>query len=273
MIDKNPPLKKIHIDKLVLWKEANVRKTDPYKDLDDLINNIKKLGLKNPLLVKGKNNEGKYLVFSGQRRLMACAEAGLDEIPSLVHEKITVVEARIISLSENLYRLKMNYNDISEAAKLLLEYYHDRKDVAKALGVTENTVKRYIGYDAVPKPIKDLVGKKKITASQALDLYTKFRDQNKSIKIARELARIPKGPSKTKFYYATRGAKPSDSANKIRKIAKKMKPLVRYEIRIPSAQSDIIKRIAHSNMQKPGETIAEIIDKALIAYAKGTLEL
>ena len=273
MIDKNPPLKKISIEKLEFWEEANVRKTDPYKDLDELTNNIKKIGIKNPLLAKGKNNEGKYLVFSGQRRLMSCTEAGLKEIPCFVHEKITLIEASLLSLSENLYRLKMNYNDIADAAKKLISHYGDRKLVAKALGVTENTVKRYLRYDDVPKQIKALVGQKKISAHQAMDLYSKFPDQDKSIRIARELSRFTSRPQKKKFYYAAKRAKPGDTVNKIRKQAKKMKPFRKYVIEVPPVESNIIQRLARRKNQKPEETIVEMIEIAINAYNQGIIDL
>lgn len=272
MIDKNPPLKKISIDKLELWVDANVRKADPYKELEDLTNNIKKNGLKHPLLVSGLK-DGKYWVFSGQRRLMACAEAGLDEVPCFIHEKINLTEARILSLSENLYRLKMNINDISDAARKLLEHYGNRKDVAKALGVSENTVKRYLSYDDVPQPIKELVGQKKISAQQALDLYSKFPDQDKSVRIARELSRFSSRNEKKKYYYASKYADPSESVNQIRSRAKKMKPFKRYTIELPPVESEQVESLAKKRSQKAPETIAGIIETALEAYSKGTLDL
>ncbi|TAK16708.1 MAG: ParB/RepB/Spo0J family partition protein [Nitrosarchaeum sp.] len=273
MIDKNPPLKAIDILKLELWEEANVRKSDPYKELDDLSNNIKKNGLKNPLLVSGKTKDGIYRVFSGQRRLMACTNAGLKTVPCLVHENITLREARVLSLSENLYRLKMNYNDISDAAKTLLESFGNRKDVATALGVHENTVKRYLSYDDIPQDIKKLVGEKKISAKQAMDLYTKFPDQNKSIKIARELSRYSKRDEKRKYYYAIRDADPKATSTAIKTAAKKMKPFKKYTIELSPKDTQQIQRLATKKSQKDEEVIEEIIGIALQANNDGIIEL
>lgn len=273
MIDKDPPLKYIKIDKLELWEEANVRKTDPYNELDDLTNNIKKVGLKNPLLVKGENSDGKYLVFSGQRRLMACTEAGLKEIPCFVQEKITIDEARALSLGENIYRLRMNYNDISDATIKLIEHYKSRETVANLLGVHENTVKRYLQYSALPQQIKDLVGSKKISARQAMDLYTKFPDQEMTLKIARELSRIKTRPQKQKYYYSAKYSKPKETISDIRKRAKKMKPFARYIIEVAPAESEIIQTLAIKRQQRPEEIIVDIIEKALDANSKGILEI
>ncbi len=273
MIDKQPPLKWIDIDKLVLWPEANVRKSEIYTDYEDLKNNIKKNGIKNPLLVSGKTKEGKYRVFSGQRRLMASTDAGLKQVPCFIHEKITLSEAQLLSFSENLFRLKMNYNDIADAAKKFIEHFKDRKLVAKALGVSENTVKRYLRYEDVPKAIKELVGKRKLSAKQAMDLYSKFPDQDKSIRIAREISRINSRPQKKKLYYAVKYSDTKDSVESIRKSAAKMKPFKRYIIEVPPKENEVIQRISKKRAQKAEETIVDILETAINALENGVIEI
>ncbi len=273
MIDKNPPLKWIEVDKLELWEEANVRKSDLYTDFEDLKNNIKQNGIKNPLLVSGKTKNGIYRVFSGQRRLLAATDAGLKTVPCFIHEKITLSEAQLLSFSENLFRLKMNYNDIADAAKKFLEHFKNRKLVAKALGVSENTVKRYLRYEDVPKAIKELVGKKKLSSKQAMDLYSKFPDQDKSIRIAREISRISSRPQKKNLYYAARYSEPKDTVESIRKTAKKMRPFTKYVIEIPPKENEIIQKISKKKSQKPEDTIVEILETAIEAFGKGVIDL
>jgi ParB/RepB/Spo0J family partition protein len=266
------PLKKINIEYLVLWEEANVRKDEPAEDIEDLANNIKQNGLRVPLLVKEKSTK-EFLVFSGQRRLLACAKAGLPKVPCFVFKNISLNDARILSLSENLYRLKMTYNDVSNAAKSLYEHYGSLDKVSTALGVSKETVKRYLGYNAIPNELKELVGMKKITAAQAIDIYSKFPDQNKSIKIARELSRIQSKPSKQKFYTATRDAKESDSMETIRKNASKIKPSKNYSVALPSAHSKIIEDLATIRFMEPAEFLSRLLEKALIEYQKGTFDI
>ncbi|MGH2638542.1 MAG: ParB N-terminal domain-containing protein, partial [Rhabdochlamydiaceae bacterium] len=53
---------------------------------------------------KKDSKTGKYLVFGGQRRLEACRRIKLDPVPSYVYKDVDMTNARLISLSENLYR-------------------------------------------------------------------------------------------------------------------------------------------------------------------------
>lgn len=273
MIDKDPPLIPILIEKLIFWEEANVRKEEPFEDIDDLAGNIKKNGLRFPLLVKEEIPRKKYLVFSGQRRLMACAKAGLKDIKCYVFKNITLAEARLLSLSENLYRLNMTYNDISNAARLLFEHHKSIDKVANALGVSPQKVKQYLGYNAVPKEIKELVGPKKLTPSQAIDIYTKFPDQNKSIKIAREYVRINNRTERKKFYTAAISANPIDSITQIRKKAVNIKRFVTYNLQLPPTESEIVQKIAKVRFMEADEVLTKLISRAIDAYQKGIIDI
>ena len=132
---QDQPLEYLRIGDLELWAEANVRNHRPMQDIGELAGNIRQNGLRFPLLVKRKRANGKYGVFSGQRRLMACAKAGLERIPCFVFDRIRLQQARILSLSENLHSLPFDSGDRARASKRLLRHFKDTAKVAAALGV------------------------------------------------------------------------------------------------------------------------------------------
>jgi len=102
---------------------ANTRKLDVLIDLDELASNIYAIGLQNPIVVQEVTTNQEYKIISGQRRWLACKRIGLPKIPAIVVPKMTLLEAKIASLSENIYRKKMNDQDVSDAADYLYNYY------------------------------------------------------------------------------------------------------------------------------------------------------
>ena len=124
-----------------LWSDANVRKSEVLTNIEDLAGNIRKNGLRVPLLAKQR--DGRYLVFNGQRRMLACKDAKIKKVPCFVFDDIKLADAQVLSLSENLYREAMTKADKSSAAKTLFEKFKDLRRVALALGVKESTVRSY----------------------------------------------------------------------------------------------------------------------------------
>lgn len=245
MIDERYKVHYIDISKISLWEEANVRKMNVEQGLDDLAGSIKQNGLQYPLLVK-KEGE-RYLVFNGQRRLLACAKAGQRKIPCFVYSDIDIDNARIMSLSENLYRLTMETEDKTHACKMLLRKYGgDKQKVANALGVNVQTVKKYLGFDALPSEMKRMVGEKNMTASQAIKLYNKFPDENIALNIAYEYASIPKTERKQRqsFFTAASYARSADSLKDVHERAKNIEDAIEYRLLLPAKKSQILERAA-----------------------------
>lgn len=251
---------KIDLKRLKLWKEANVRKTDVQLDIRDLAENIKKIGLQNPLIVRQPETaDGDYLVISGQRRLNACNLVNFSPVPCLVLKKISLAEAQIISLSENLYRAPMVEDDISMATAQLYEKYGSITRVAELLGVSEYSVRKNLRYNAVPQGVKEFVGHG-ITQSQAIRIYLQYPDENKQIEVAREMARIKERFEKSKFYQAIKKSRPNDTIQKIRERAKKLAEFVPYEILLPPETSEVIKDTELKTGVEAEEILSTIVE-------------
>ena len=259
----------LDINKLRLWKEGNVRKENVTQNLDELVGNIKENGLQVPLLVK--KNRDQYLVFSGQRRFLACAKADIRNIPCFVFEDIDINDARILSLSENLYRLAMEPRDKSRTCKALLMKYGDKKKVAMALGVNVQTVKKYLGFDAFPNEIKRLIGEKKLTYAQAIKIYTKLADEKKALDVARELAAIPKEERKRKqsFFAAVSRAKPTDSVGDIRKKATRIEESIEYRLLLPAQKSQTLEKVASVRFVEKEDIALDFLMERIDMYERG----
>ncbi len=257
------------ISKLELWKSANVRKSNVLQNIDDLAANIKKIGIRVPLLVKEQNQ--KYLVFSGQRRLEAAKIAGETKIPCIVFKHITESEARILSLSENIYRESMTADDIADAAFLLMQELDSLEAVAKKLGVKPQTVTKYLGYRSIPEELKDLVREHKMNATQAIEVAAKFPDKERAVKVAKEYAKIKKA-DKPRFFKSISLSSPNDDIETVRERSKKLKiekMLKVGDVLFPETDSMLIMSLAKKRQIPPKDLIIWIVHEWLEDYQRG----
>jgi len=253
--------KLLPLEKLELWREANARKSDVFIDVENLAHSIREIGLQVPLIVMEETPNEKYLVISGQRRLQACRMVNYNPVPCIVFKNVTPEQAKIMSLSENLHRRAMNADDISDACDYLYKQLGDLSEVARRLGVSVTTVRRYLGYKNVPEQIKELVKEGKINASQAIFIYTQFPDPQRQIEVARELASIQQRADKSKFFQAVKEARPTDDVPKIRERAKRLAEMKSYTILLPPKTSRSVEKVALEMSVEPEYIIAQIVER------------
>ncbi|MCC5635482.1 ParB/RepB/Spo0J family partition protein [Nostoc sp. CHAB 5844] len=107
------------LSQIILPPSQPRRYFDPVK-LKSLADSIKEVGLLEPIVVR-KNEEDKYELIAGERRLKACEIAGVEEI------SVTIIEcnekkARKLRLVENLQREDLNaYEETIGILELLAE--------------------------------------------------------------------------------------------------------------------------------------------------------
>lgn len=270
-MEDQPKFDHIPLEQLELWEEANVRKSSALVNIQDLAMNIKRNGLRVPLLVKEKIPKKLYLVFTGQRRLEACRMVDYSPVPCFIFKQISLRDAQILSLSENLYREAMTIDDISEAANKLLQIFKDLSKVARALGVTESTVKGYLDYNAVFPELRAMVGrgKGKISAQQAKDIYVKFPDLNRALAAGRELAKITDRTKKKKYHESIRAATPSDTWDSIRHRAEKLIHMKPFKILLPDSKYKVIEKIAYVRKIDEEDLLVNIVEKWIEEYERG----
>ena len=167
----------------------NVRKSKVTEGIDELAQSIREIGLQQPIVVfkKGK----RYEVIIGQRRLLAYKKLGRKEIPALVRRVSDEVEAALISFSENIHRLDLEYRDKMRVAQHLLTVLGSERAVADRLGVSEGTVRNYLGYEAVPESVKRLVDRGRLGAVTAVRIARGIGDPARAEAIARKVVEAP----------------------------------------------------------------------------------
>lgn len=182
------PLK---LEEVEPWEEVNVRRTKVKADIDELAESIKRIGLLEPIVVQQQEN-GKYRIIVGQRRFYAYQQLASTNpekygtIPSIV-KHFDRVKATVASMAENVQRRDLAARDKAVTCKFLLEHFGSTKAVAEELGIGEQTVKKWLGYHAVPEKMKQMVDEKKISAVEAIEISSNVPDEKKAIEIAQKM--------------------------------------------------------------------------------------
>ena len=199
---------------------ANVRKTGMDEGLDDLARSIKEIGLQQPVVVHEQG--GKHFLIIGQRRFLACKKLGMDRIPALIRSVKDDTEAAVISFSENIHRLDLNYRDKMRAAIELRKKLKSIPKVAEHLGVTDQTVRNYLGYEGVPDQLKEMVDRRAISATTAMSIARSVPDEKKAVEIAKKVKEVPSSARRRNIIDVAR-ENPDRSASEVMEIAKKLK--------------------------------------------------
>lgn len=194
-------MKYVPIDQIDISQKGNVRKRKISKNLNELKISLKKIGLQQlPVAIKEGN---RYKIIIGQRRLIAAAQLGWKKIPVIVRSFENITEAKIASLSENVHRVQLSPRDMSDACTYLIDELGSASKVAEVLGVSPQTVQKYLGYRIVPEPLKKMVDDRRITSSDAIKISVNIRDEKKAIKVAEKVSELPR-PAKERVFDVVR---------------------------------------------------------------------
>ena len=162
-------------------------KDHPFQVKDDesfqeLCDSIQKYGVLSPLLARP--TEDGYEIVSGHRRKAAALSLGLDKLPVLVRD-MTDDEAVILMVDSNIQRenllpsekafaYKMKYEALKHQGKAtspqVAAKLRTDDEIGKSMGLSGDTVRRYIRLTYLAKPILDLVDEQRIAFSPAVEL-------------------------------------------------------------------------------------------------------
>lgn len=209
------PLKDITIGNL------NVRTTDKEAGIDELAASIKKYGLLQPIILKGEFGKPPYELVVGQRRYRAQKKLQKDSIRAVFYEQANDLELKMLSLSENMQRVKLNYADIADAITALYkEFGNNARKVARELGVSLPTIYEYVKIDAQATPkAKELLRKGQISRADVKRVIK--ASQGDPTEIDKLLIALPKLTKYEKDRAVDYGKKEKATAAKIIKEAKK----------------------------------------------------
>lgn len=177
------PLNKIFISK------GNVRTRQVEAGLDELAENIKRIGLIHPPIVF--KTDDRYELIVGQRRFLAFKKLGRETIPVLVTGAVDETRARILSLSEGIHRKELPAGDLMDAIEALYLKYGSPKAIADELGIKEHTVRSWLPVSLAPPELKEMVKERKIKPSDARKaLAAGGTDKEKIVKIAKAITKM-----------------------------------------------------------------------------------
>ncbi len=210
-----------------------------------------------------KESKNSYLLLSGQRRLAALKRLGAKKIPVLLltqNTKYDLEDAKAASVVENLHRNKMNVKDMTAACVFLSESVGKSK-AAKSLGISSVTLKKYLGFAAVPDKLKQFVPKE-LSRDDCVKLYHAIPNLSKAVKIAEKI--IPLDQKLRREYLKSLSRSPKSSHLKLLKKAKDGLLLQKVIISLNKGNARKLRSLA----VKKDVEVVEMADKILSSYLK-----
>ena len=144
-----------------------VRKTFDSASIEQLAENIKAVGIQQPLLCY--QQDGETFLLDGERRLRAGKIAGLTRLPArIIADKLEAEEILIRQISCNIQRSDLNLlekaegiRDFMATAKLTGE------QAAKRLGLSPGSVCKTLAVLRLPQPLQDRAASGELSAEAA----------------------------------------------------------------------------------------------------------
>lgn len=102
-------LKVLPLDSIV--EGERFRKEYGEAEMEDLKASILREGIITPIAVMPQNGTGKYLLLAGGRRLLACQELMINEIPCRIFPDMDAIRQRAVELHENITRKDMSWQE------------------------------------------------------------------------------------------------------------------------------------------------------------------
>jgi ParB family chromosome partitioning protein len=151
-------------------KDVLPNPTQPRKNFDDdklveLSESIKKNGLLSPLLVRRSGS--KFEIIAGERRYRAALMAGMEKIPSIIHD-VSDSDSFRLSIIENVQREDLNPMEEAEAYYALNKHFHQtHNEIAAAVSKDRSTISNALRLISLPEPVKESLRSGEITTGHA----------------------------------------------------------------------------------------------------------
>ena len=191
---------------------------------EELKKSILSNGLIQPITVRRKA-QGLYELISGERRLKACAEIGMKDIPAYIIKVDTDEAMLALALIENIQREKLNPIEIGSAYKRLMDECHlTQEQIAEKVGKDRTTVANTIRLLKLPYELQESLIKEEISSGHAralinlpsealqLDALRKIKENNLSVRKVEQLVKKLADNTDTKKRTITSTVRTSASA-------------------------------------------------------------
>lgn len=139
--------------------------------LAELADSIKASGVVQPILVRPSDeNDERYILVIGERRLHASKKAGKTTIPAMVR-KLSPQQAAEMTIIENLQREDLSPLEQAQAFKVLSqEFALTQAEIAERVGLSRESVSNYMRLLKLPLEVMEMLAAKRISFAKAKEL-------------------------------------------------------------------------------------------------------
>jgi ParB family chromosome partitioning protein len=138
--------------------------------LEELAESIKANGVVQPIMVRPAEEEGRYILILGERRLHASKKAGQTHIPAMVR-RVSLQQAAEMTIIENLQREDLSALEQAEAFRVLSnEFKLTQQQIGERVGLSRASVTNYMRLLKLPREVMQLLAEKRINFAQAKEL-------------------------------------------------------------------------------------------------------
>ena len=156
--------------------------------LAELTASVKRHGIMQPLVVRKLNDDGKYELIAGERRLRAARQAGLTEVPITLRE-CDDRESLELALIENLQREDLNPLERARAYRRYLDETGATTDeLAEQLGQSRPNIANHLRLLNLSPDVQDLVAAGELAMGHARALLA-VDSSEKQLALARQVIR------------------------------------------------------------------------------------
>ena len=171
LIDKNP------------YQTRYVFDEEPLRELAD---SIKESGVVQPVVVRPADEDGRYLLVLGERRLRASKMAGKQTIPALVR-RLSPQQAAEMTVLENVQREDLNPLEQAEAFRVLSkEFQLTQAQIAERVGVSRETVANYMRLLRLPREVMGYLLEGRLTFSDCREILALEKEEH-IVEVAKEV--------------------------------------------------------------------------------------
>jgi ParB family chromosome partitioning protein len=138
--------------------------------LGELRDSIKEHGVVQPVVVRPAEEEGRYILVVGERRLRASKMAGKETIPALVR-RLSPQQAAEMTVLENIAREDLNPVEQAEAFRVLsLQFKLTQAQIADRIGLSRETVSNYMRLLRLPEKVMNYMLEERLSFSDAREI-------------------------------------------------------------------------------------------------------
>jgi len=152
---------------LVLPNPRQPRSMMHPEELQDLTASIREHGVLQPLIVTPGDQQGRYILIAGERRLQAARLAGLAAVPVLVRPA-TDRQRLELAIIENVQRSDLSALEQAEAYRQLAEDFElSHEEIAARVGKSRVAVTNTLRLLKLPDPVKNALIEGRISEGHA----------------------------------------------------------------------------------------------------------